>query len=69
MDWGWTSYRKAGWGRKDGRNYYRGRFQTEEPGGYYVCYVWFWAHRPILALREIVESGKDPLTFAEQTIN
>lgn len=69
-EWGWTSYKFSGWKKDDGCKFYRGRFMSiEEPGGYSVCYVYFWAHRPILALRKIVESGKDPLTFAEKTIN
>lgn len=75
MDWGWTSYKPTGWKRDDGCKQYLGRFMSiEEPDGYYIygyfiCRVYFWAHRPILALRKIVASGKDPLTFADQTIN
>lgn len=70
MDWGWTSYEKTGWKRDDGCKQYLGRFRAmEDPDSHFTCLVWFWAHRPILALREIVESGEDPLMFTEKTIN
>lgn len=70
--WGITSYRRSDyWVREDGRKGYVGCFLHTNCAllGYSSCSVHFWAKRPILALREIVNSGRDPVTFTEQTIN
>lgn len=70
MDWGWTSYEKTSWVKDYDCKLYIGHFRTtDDPDNFTKVTIRFWARRPILALRKIVESGKVPLTFAEKTIN
>lgn len=69
MDWGWTSYKKTMWKHPDGRKLYISHFRADDADGFTKVTISFWAHHPILALRKICKSGKDPLTFANKTIN
>jgi hypothetical protein len=75
-NWGWTSYEKLGWVTVDEHGdhpMYYARFTGYVPDGnihhYWKAYVRFYARRPVLALRAIVESGKNPTDFADEVIN
>lgn len=78
LDWGWTSYRREPWliQGDDGieRRCYRARFRSQ-PTRTSAGRSWeertivFCAQRPILALRTIANSGKDPLEFDGRQIN
>ena len=68
--WGWTSYEKTHWKRDDGRKLYIGHFrQDNDPHNWTAQTIRFWAHRPIIALRGIVNSGKDPKVFDNKEVN
>jgi len=69
-EWGWTSYKRLGWADKQGRRLYEAHLRSfDGPMGFSTCTIRFWARRPIIALRTIVNSGKDPVTFHEKEIN
>ena len=70
--WGWTSYSATGWARDNGIKQYIGRFRGDDVDGYTYARIEFFARRPILALRSIVEElnqGANPLNFGERIIN
>ena len=68
--WGWEHYERTFWKRDDGRKCYIGHFRMDnDPHHWTVTIVRFWAKHPIIALRMICQSGKDPKTFADQVIN
>jgi hypothetical protein len=71
MKWGWTSYRRKGWEEPEGQHLYGAWFQSEptKDGSYDRYYLMFWARRPVLALRQIVESKKHPRKFQGNRIN
>lgn len=72
-NWGWTSYKRTGWIHASNRRIYSANFMAvgldENELGYAKCRVMFAALHPILALRAIVDSGKDPLDFDDTVIN
>lgn len=54
--WGWTSYRREVARLQDGRRLYLGRFARERgTTGYERARLYFWARRPIAALRELTD--------------
>lgn len=68
--WGWTSYERTGFVRDDGSKLYVGHFRRENDiYNWTVQTIRFWAKRPIVALRTIVNSGKDPSKFNSQDVN
>ena len=69
--WGWTSYRKAGeaFDLANGAKLYFGNFYRQRQSGYELATIDFYAHRPIIALREICNSGKSPLIYNRKEIN
>ena len=68
--WCCTSYKKEQWVRENGQKYYRANFMIQDSLlSYRRCAMYFWARRPILALREIASSGKEPLEFDGKEIN
>lgn len=68
--WGWVRYERTFWKREDGRKLYIGHFkQDNDPYCWTVAEVRFWAMRPIVAMREICRSGKDPTAFADSVVN
>lgn len=69
-EWGWTSYRATGWRHESGRRIYKANFRAPEgPMGFRLCGILFAAARPILALREIANSGRDPMDYSGQVVN
>ena len=70
LEWGWTSYRREGWTRDDGRRLYTFRLRSDTTTlGFQTCTVQFWAKRPMLAIRAVINSGRDPLTYHGTAIN
>jgi hypothetical protein len=68
--WSWSRYERTHWVNPDGHKLYIGYFvQFDGPKGYVEAEVKFWAKRPIVALRSICKSGKDPIEFAGQVVN
>lgn len=73
--WSWERYERTILRRADGRKAYVGHFRRElKPIGPALASwenlpVVFWAKRPIIALRMICQSGRDPAEFHGQTIN
>jgi len=72
-DWVIERYERTGWEREDGRKQYRGHF-WESPWpkttGIIVGVEFnFWAKHPVLAMREIAESGLYLGEFQHKTIN
>ncbi len=71
--WGWTSYRRTGWARPNGTREYRAHFESHLPTGEIErCTLTFWAHRPILAIRHIIQqatSAESILRLHGQTLN
>jgi hypothetical protein len=68
-EWGWTSYKRLGWANKQGQRLYEAHLRSDGPRGFATCTIRFWARRPIIALRNIVNSGKDPIEFHQKEIN
>ena len=68
--WGWTSYRRTGW-RTEERREYKAKFRTEGDAihGFSEVTIRFLARFPILALRTIAESGRDPSEYHGLAIN
>lgn len=78
FEWGWTSYRRVGWlvEQDDGvvRRCYRAKVRSQATRistelTWEERTIVFYAQRPILALREITNSSKDPLEFDGQRIH
>ncbi len=76
LKWYWTSYRRDYSdaylpGQKVGdRKCYIGCFYAEDGlPCFWRSTIRFWAHRPVLALREIVQSGKHPREFTDTLVN
>jgi hypothetical protein len=70
LDWGWTSYARKPWARDDGRKLYTFYLRSDTSTlEFQTCTIQFWAKRPILAIREIINSGKDPLSYDGKTVN
>ena len=70
LDWGWTSYTRKPWVRDDGRKLYTFYLRSDTSTlQFQTCSIQFWAKRPILAIREILNSGKDPLSYDGKTVN
>jgi hypothetical protein len=69
--WGWTSYRKGGeaFEKSNGAKLYCGNFYRSTSGGFELATIDFFAHRPIIALREICNSGKPVLSFDGKEVN
>jgi len=68
--WGWIRYERTYRQREDGTKLYIGFFrQDHDPHAWTVVRVPFWAHKPIVALRTICQSDKDPGAYAHQTVN
>lgn len=40
-EWGWTSYKRLGWGDKQGRRYYEAHLRSDSPAGYSTCTIRF----------------------------
>jgi hypothetical protein len=70
LEWGWTSYKKMPWARQDGRHLYTFNLRSDTATlGFQTCTIQFWAKRPILAIREIIASGRDPCSYHHETVN
>lgn len=70
--WSYGHYKRTHWIDEDGRRLYYGHFIKDPcvPGeGHETCKIGFWARRPVLAMRAIIASGKDPIEFNGQDIN
>lgn len=69
--WGWDRYERTPWVRQDGKTrLYVGHFRMDnDPHHWTIVEVRFWAKRPIVALRTICHSGRNPVEFADQIIN
>ena len=69
-EWGWVRYERTFWAREDGRKMYIGHFQKDhDPNGWTAAEVKFWARRPVVAMRAIANSGKNPADFMNQDVN
>ena len=70
-EWGWTSYRRTGWVKVGSEHrQYIGHFtRLDSLTSWTRATIRFWAHRPIIALRAICESGNDPIAYHNQNIN
>ena len=72
LDWGWTSYHRCGFASPlNGRRLYGAHFRADNsaPLGWQTLYIQFWARRPIVALREIVTSKRDPNEYSGAIVN
>ncbi len=70
LEWGWTSYKREPWAREDGRRLYTFNMRSDVSTlEFQFCTLRFWAKRPMVAIKEILASGKDPLEFDGKTIN
>jgi hypothetical protein len=70
--WGWTSYKSLHWTAADDPKlkYYEALFYRDNsPETYSRQRVCFWARHPILALRQICDSGREPFSFDRQEVN
>jgi hypothetical protein len=72
--WAWLRWTRTGWSCDcdDGvtRKWYTGTFiRNESPTGWDQCEVMFLAQRPVVALRQICQSGKLPTEFADVEVN
>lgn len=79
--WYWERYERTLFKRGDGCKAYIGHFRRDLTASECVAMrpkclaawdnvpVVFWAKRPIIALRTICQSGRDPAEFHGQTIN
>jgi hypothetical protein len=70
-DWCWTTYHKTGWIKDNGKKLYEGLFRTmgNARDGYLACKIPFYASRPVIAMRTIVNSGKHPQEFYSLEVN
>jgi hypothetical protein len=68
-DWGYTSYEHTGWANDNDKKCYHARFMKIHPDGYETCRMYFYASRPILALRAICNSGKNPIEYDNAEVN
>lgn len=70
MDWGWERYERTYWQREDGRKLYIGHFRSSnDPNAWTLTQIKFWARQPVVAMKAICQSGKDPLEFQNQVVN
>ena len=70
LEWGWTSYKKMPWARQDSRHLYTFNLRSDTATlGFQTCTIQFWAKRPILAIREIIASGRDPCSYHHEIVN
>lgn len=78
-DWGWTSYRRTGWMRRDeaGQDVheYSAHFMRVSAPGILASgaviektFIKFWSHHPIPALRTILASENRPVAFHGQQV-
>lgn len=70
--WAILRYERTLLRQDDGLKLYVGHFCRGEylsRDGWEECTVMFWARRPVLAMRAIVQSGKNPAEFAGQEVN
>jgi hypothetical protein len=68
--WGWDRYERTYWTREDGRKRYIGHFRkNNDPYHLTTARISFWAAHPRKAMSHICQSGLDPMTFQNQTIN
>jgi|GEM_PF-6341410 len=74
-EWLWKKYERTWWEREGGARLYVGHFQREVPPEGKELRAWknltvaFWAHHPVLAMRHILQTGKDPMEFHGAEIN
>ena len=74
-EWIWERYERTYLTRPDGRKCYIGHFRREvipvPPGiaAWDNLAVVFWAKHPIIAMRAIWQSGRDPAEFHGQMVN
>jgi hypothetical protein len=74
-DWGWTSYKRVGWVSsafpdQQERRLYQAHFSTVgDVNGWQQVTILFWAKRPILALRAIMEGEAEPITYHDTVVN
>ena len=68
--WAWDRYERTHWINPLGRKLYFGHFsRSVDGGGHEICVVRFWANRPVIALRQIVASDKNPEDYADSEVN
>ena len=69
--WGYTSYKRIPlWTNDEGQHLYEARFvRYIDMRSYDLQVIRFWAHRPVIALRSICQSSRDPIDFHGKSIN
>ncbi len=73
--WTWERYERTYVTGPDGREAYIGHFRQQVTPIPPAIEAWdnlqvvFWAKRPVIALRAICQSGRDPATFHGATVN